>query len=97
MCHDVLQGCNTEAVRTLLGGEDLSDANMLAHLGIIEQRSNELLQVRVQHCNMGIQQSLTDLWCDVEVAAQLAKQCSRCSRSGSVQYSCPATSVNIGC
>jgi hypothetical protein len=43
----VLQGCNTEAVRMLLGGEDLSDANMLAHLGIIEQRSNELLQVRV--------------------------------------------------
>jgi hypothetical protein len=33
-------------VRTLLGGEELSDVNMLAHLGIIEQRSNELLQVR---------------------------------------------------
>lgn len=29
----------------LLGGEDLNDTNMLAHLGIIEQRSNELLQV----------------------------------------------------
>ena len=29
----------------LLGGEELSDSNMLAHLGIIEQRSNELLQV----------------------------------------------------
>lgn len=37
-------GCNTEAVRMLLGGEDLNDTNMLAHLGIIEQRSNELLQ-----------------------------------------------------
>lgn len=42
----LLQGCNTESVRTLLGGEELSDVNMLAHLGIIEQRSNELLQVR---------------------------------------------------
>lgn len=41
-----MQGCNTEAVSVLLGGEELNDANMLAHLGIIEQRSNELLQVR---------------------------------------------------
>lgn len=41
----VLQGCNTEAVRTLLGDRELSDVNMLAHLGVIEQRSNELLQV----------------------------------------------------
>lgn len=40
------QGCNTETVRALLGGEDLNESNMLAHLGIIEQRSNELLQVR---------------------------------------------------
>lgn len=30
----------------LLGGEQLSDANLLAHLGIIEQRTNEVLQVR---------------------------------------------------
>jgi hypothetical protein len=46
-CVCASQGCNTEAVRMLLGGEDLSDANMLSHLGIIEQRSNELLQVCV--------------------------------------------------
>jgi hypothetical protein len=45
-----LQGCNTEAVRLLLGGNGLSDATMLAHLGIIEQRSNELLQVRGRLC-----------------------------------------------
>eukprot|EP00879_Flechtneria_rotunda_P012214 GHRR01012756.1.p1 GENE.GHRR01012756.1~~GHRR01012756.1.p1 ORF type:complete len:569 (+),score=227.55 GHRR01012756.1:229-1935(+) len=37
-------GCNTDAVRVLLGGEELTEANMLAHLGIIEQRSNEVLQ-----------------------------------------------------
>jgi hypothetical protein len=30
----------------MLGGEELSDVNTLAHLGVIEQRSNELLQVR---------------------------------------------------
>jgi hypothetical protein len=40
-----LQGCNTDAVRALLGGEELSEANLLAHLGIIEQRTNEVLQV----------------------------------------------------
>uniref|UniRef100_A0A383V6K0 ODAD1 central coiled coil region domain-containing protein n=1 Tax=Tetradesmus obliquus TaxID=3088 RepID=A0A383V6K0_TETOB len=37
-------GCNTDAVHVLLGGEQLSDANLLAHLGIIEQRTNEVLQ-----------------------------------------------------
>lgn len=29
----------------LLGGDGLTEANLLAHLGVIEQRSNELLQV----------------------------------------------------
>uniref|UniRef100_A0A7S0RLG2 ODAD1 central coiled coil region domain-containing protein n=1 Tax=Chlamydomonas leiostraca TaxID=1034604 RepID=A0A7S0RLG2_9CHLO len=38
-------GCNTPAVRELLGDEGgVSEANVLAHLGIIEQRTNELLQ-----------------------------------------------------
>lgn len=45
MCAVAVQGCNTETVRALLGGEDLNEGNLLAHLGIIEQRSNELLQV----------------------------------------------------
>jgi hypothetical protein len=48
----VLQGCNTEAVRTLLGDGELSDVNMLAHLGVIEQRSNELLQVGGRGCSL---------------------------------------------
>jgi hypothetical protein len=38
-------------VRALLGGEELSDANLLAHLGIIEQRTNEVLQVRLSHAS----------------------------------------------
>lgn len=45
-------GCNTPAVRELLGddsagaggGVAVTEANVLAHLGIIEQRTNELLQ-----------------------------------------------------
>jgi hypothetical protein len=39
-------GCNTPAVRDLLGEEELSEANLMAYLGIIEQRTNEILQVR---------------------------------------------------
>ena len=45
MCCPPVQGCNTQPVRALLGGEELNESNLLAHLGIIEQRSNELLQV----------------------------------------------------
>ncbi|GFH31487.1 uncharacterized protein HaLaN_30547, partial [Haematococcus lacustris] len=38
-------GCNTPAVRELLGDDGLvTEGNVLAHLGIIEQRTNELLQ-----------------------------------------------------
>lgn len=37
-------GCNTKAVRDMLGGQDINEANMLSYLGIIEQRTNELLQ-----------------------------------------------------
>ncbi|GIL88327.1 hypothetical protein Vretimale_15075 [Volvox reticuliferus] len=38
-------GCNTPAVRDLLGEEGLTEANLMAYLGIIEQRTNEILQV----------------------------------------------------
>ncbi|PNG99325.1 Coiled-coil domain-containing protein 63, partial [Tetrabaena socialis] len=38
-------GCNTPAVRDLLGEEGLTEANLVAYLGIIEQRTNEILQV----------------------------------------------------
>lgn len=41
-------GCNTPAVRDLLGEEGLTEANLMAYLGIIEQRTNEILQVRGQ-------------------------------------------------
>jgi hypothetical protein len=39
-------GCNTAPVQALLGGEGMSPDNMLAYLGIVEQRAKELLQVR---------------------------------------------------
>ena len=40
-------GCNTAPVRALLGGAELTEDNMLSYLGIVEQRANELLQVRL--------------------------------------------------
>ena len=38
-------GCNTLAVRELLGDSGVTENNIMAYLGIIEQRTNELLQV----------------------------------------------------
>ena len=41
-------GCNTGPVRELLGDDSgVTEGNILAHLGIIEQRTNELLQAYV--------------------------------------------------
>jgi hypothetical protein len=39
-------GCDTPAVRDLLGEDGVTEANLMAYLGIIEQRTNEILQVR---------------------------------------------------
>lgn len=36
--------CDTPAVREVLGGGELTESNLLVHLGIVEQRANELLQ-----------------------------------------------------
>ena len=38
-------GCNTPAVRDLLGEDGVTENNVMAYLGIIEQRTNELVQV----------------------------------------------------
>ncbi len=40
-------GCGTPAVRSLLGEEGVSEGNMMQYLGILEQRTNEILQVSV--------------------------------------------------
>ncbi|DBA84656.1 TPA: outer dynein arm assembly [Trebouxia sp. C0004] len=37
-------GCGTPAVRSLLGEEGVSEGNMMQYLGILEQRTNEILQ-----------------------------------------------------
>ncbi|GBF94682.1 flagellar outer dynein arm-docking complex [Raphidocelis subcapitata] len=37
-------GCDTPAVREVVGSGELTDSNLLVHLGIVEQRANELLQ-----------------------------------------------------
>lgn len=41
-------GCNTPAVRDLLGDDGVTEGNLMAYLGIIEQRTNEILQVRAR-------------------------------------------------
>ena len=38
-------GCNTPANAELLGGDGVTDGNMMQYLGIIEQRTNEILQM----------------------------------------------------
>jgi len=38
-------GCNTPAVREMLGDDGVTEENMMQHLGIIEQRVNEILQM----------------------------------------------------
>ena len=37
--------CNTPAVMELLGEEGVTEKNLMQYLGIIEQRTNEILQV----------------------------------------------------
>ena len=38
-------GCNTPANLEMLGNEGVTEANMMQYLGIIEQRTNEILQL----------------------------------------------------
>lgn len=38
-------GCGTPAVRSLLGEGGVTETNMMQYLGIVEQRTNEILQV----------------------------------------------------
>lgn len=38
-------GCQSLGLEELLGPEGITDTNLMQHLGIIEQRVNELLQV----------------------------------------------------
>lgn len=37
-------GCNTPSIRELLGEGNVTEANLMQYLGVVEQRSNELLQ-----------------------------------------------------
>ena len=39
-------GCNTATVRELLGDNGVTESNLLPHLGIVEQRTTELVHVR---------------------------------------------------
>eukprot|EP00899_Mesostigma_viride_P003312 jgi/Mesvir1/12982/Mv05993-RA.1 len=42
-------GCNTPAVMEMLGDQGVSEGNMMQYLGIIEQRTNEILQMYAAH------------------------------------------------
>lgn len=46
-------GCNTPAVQQMLGEDGVTDSNILGHLGIIEQRANELLQAYAMRGGQG--------------------------------------------
>ncbi|KAI8473807.1 MAG: outer dynein arm docking complex protein ODA1 [Monoraphidium minutum] len=39
-------GCDTPAVREVVGGGGVTESTLLCHLGVVEQRANELLQAR---------------------------------------------------
>ena len=49
-------GCQALGLEELLGDEGITDANLMQHLGIIEQRASQLLQVL--RCPGGVTQSL---------------------------------------
>jgi coiled-coil domain-containing protein 63/114 len=38
-------GCNTELVPELIGSTNVTESNMMYYLGVIEQRTNEVLQM----------------------------------------------------
>lgn len=38
-------GCNTEVVPELIGATGVTESNMMHYLGVIEQRTNEVLQM----------------------------------------------------
>ena len=48
-------GCQALGLEELLGDEGITDTNLMQHLGIIEQRASQLLQVL--HCPGGVTQS----------------------------------------
>ena len=73
-------GCGTPAVRSLLGEEGVSEGNMMQYLGILEQRTNEILQVSV---SIGVSISIS-----VTASVQCQYQCQyQCPMSVSVSAS----------
>ena len=55
-------GCDTPAVRMLLGSGGPTDASLMQFLGVLEQRTHELLEVRVHESFMffGFPKSLVE-------------------------------------
>lgn len=42
-------GCDATAARELVGDSSVTETNMMLHLGLIEQRINEILQAYMQY------------------------------------------------
>ena len=38
-------GCNTDEIPELFGSDGVTESNMMHYLGVIEQRTNEVLQM----------------------------------------------------
>lgn len=69
-------GCDTAAVKGLLGGSGVQDSNLVQYLGIIEQRAHELLQVlTAPACSRlhGLHCSFPDTCCRLRLG--LGKSC----------------------
>ena len=49
-------GCSTPAVQEMLGDVGITEVNMLQYLGILEQRTNEILQVGTAEASGAVHQ-----------------------------------------
>jgi len=64
---DIFQaiGCNQEGVQEIMGGGGVTESNVMQYLGVIEQRTNEILQmyaaVQMQQHNTPVQQTLVGI------------------------------------
>eukprot|EP00887_Chlorella_sp_A99_P008164 scaffold12.g8164.t1 len=83
-------GCGTPAVMELLGGEGVTEANLMQYLGLLEQRTNELLERYAALAADG----------DASAAAERAVACLTSKRTGTAppEYVIepPSTTPGVG-
>jgi len=65
--HEIFEsiGCNQEGVQAMMGGGGVTEGNVMQYLGVIEQRTNEILQmyaaVQLQQHGTSLQDSLVGI------------------------------------